>query len=75
MPEGEVLLLVTASDRQVRNVHIYPWTLCTTSSIKKGIAGQQRGVSIYLSLAEQVKFPYLGMGRGGLAGRSMAGLR
>lgn len=75
MPEGEVLLLVNVSDRQVRNVHIYASTLCTTSSFKKGVAEQQRGVSIYLSLAEQVKFPYLGMGRGGLAGRSMVSLR
>lgn len=74
MPEGEVLVLVNASDKQVRNVHTYLWTSCTTRFIKKCMAGQQRGVSIYHSLAEQVRFPCLGMGRGGSAGRSVGTL-
>ena len=75
MPEGEVLVLVNVSDKQVKNVHTYLWTPCTTQDfIKKGMAVQQRGVSIYLSLAEQVKFLCLGMGRGGSAGRSVGSL-
>lgn len=46
MPEGEVIVLVNMSDKQVRNVHTYLWTLCTTPFIKKDMAGQQRGVFI-----------------------------
>jgi len=72
--EEEVLVLVNMSDKQVRNVHSYLWTPCSTPFIKKGMAWQQRGVSIYLSLAEQVKFPCLGTGRGASAGRRVGSL-
>lgn len=38
------------------------------------MAGKKRGMSIYLSLAEQVEFPGLGMERCASAGRSVGNL-
>lgn len=39
MPEGEVLVLINIGDKQVRNVHTYLWTPCTTYFIKKALEG------------------------------------
>lgn len=68
MPEGEVLILVNATDKQVRNAHTCLWTQCAYEVLhKKGMAGQQRG------MAEQVEFPCLGATRGAEDGAEEVG--
>lgn len=68
MPEGEVLVLVNATDKQVRNAHTCLWTQCAYEVLhKKGMAGQQRG------MAEQVEFPCLGATRGAEDGAEEVG--